>query len=241
MTTQALVNTKQCTPSWTDFTAGQVTTYSFNKNAAYTGSLTGVVGIATNGVPIHAGTSELNFDFFAPKGTNSRRIEVDTCLGSNDDGTTANFYHYYSFSPCLFENSISNAVFAADCSTNSQCNSDYLKYSVTNLPTTQRVLAYTGIAKDGHMIVGPYKSAGALWQPCDVDACNGVTVNGEYVYASTLFFPYTVGCWGPATKQSQYAAGCSSNTNTCYSADSSSIFLQLSSMLMLLALALYMF
>lgn len=91
------------------------------------------------------------------------------------------------------------------------------------------------------MIVGPYKADGALWQPCDVDVCNGVIVNSEYVYASTLFYPYTVACWGPANKQSQYPAGCSSNTQTCYAADSNSIFLQLSSMLMLIVLALYMF
>jgi len=116
-----------------------------------------------------------------------------------------------------------------------------LKYANTNLPTAQRVTSIVGIARDGHMIVGPYKATGALWQPCDVDACNGVTVNGKYVYASTLFFPYTVACWGPATKQSSFGAACSSNTNTCYAGESYSILLSFSSMLMLLVLALYMF
>lgn len=31
-----------------------------------------------------------------------------------------------------------------------------------------------GIAKDGHKIMSPFKADGTLWQPCDVDACNGV-------------------------------------------------------------------
>ena len=55
--------------------------------------------------------------------------------------------------------------------------------------------AIVGIAKDGHVIVGPYKSAGKLWQPCDVDDWNGVYVewsNGlgaTYMYAMTMFHP----------------------------------------------------
>lgn len=56
-----------------------------------------------------------------------------------------------------------------------------------------------GIAKDGHILWGPYKDDGTLWSDCDVDFCNGATINGAYGYASTSFFPYTVGCFGPAT------------------------------------------
>ena len=211
-----------------------------HSHIAIQGDVEGIVGIAINGVPIHSGTSELMYDFFAPKGSGAGavRVEVDSCLGSSEYKT---FYHYYSFSPCMFQNGISAAGNAADCKSNSQCSKDYLKYAVANLPTPQRVLAVVGIARDGHMIVGPYKSSGALWQPCDVDACNGVTVKGQYVYVSTLFYPYTVACWGPATKQSSYGASCSSNTNTCYAGESYSIFLQMSSLLMLMVLALYMF
>jgi len=58
-----------------------------------------------------------------------------------------------------------------------------------------------GLAKDGHVIWGPYKETDdgsfRLWESCDVDICNGAFVNGSYGYASTLFHPYTVGCWGP--------------------------------------------
>ena len=30
-----------------------------------------------------------------------------------------------------------------------------------------------GLAKDGHIIYGPYRIDGTLWQTCDVDICNG--------------------------------------------------------------------
>lgn len=56
-----------------------------------------------------------------------------------------------------------------------------------------------GLARDGHFIVGIYNQHGKLWSPCEVDFCNGAIINGEYVYASTMFHPYTVGCYGPAT------------------------------------------
>ena len=63
-----------------------------------------------------------------------------------------------------------------------------------------------GIAKDGHKIMGPYKQDKTLWQPCDVDFCNGVTQNGEYFYVMTLFHPYTLNCWGPSTTDNIYRA-----------------------------------
>lgn len=54
-----------------------------------------------------------------------------------------------------------------------------------------------GIARDGHIIVGPYNSDGEVWGCDDVDICNGVFLNDEsYAYALTTKFPYSVGCWG---------------------------------------------
>ena len=48
---------------------------------------------------------------------------------------------------------------------------------------------------DGHVIYGPYNIAGELWDWDDVDVCNGFFhTDGSYNYASTTFFPYTVGC-----------------------------------------------
>jgi hypothetical protein len=66
------------------------------------------------------------------------------------------------------------------------------------------------------MILGPYTSAGKLWQPCDVDACNGVTIDGKYYYVLSNFYPYTIGCWGPANPTS-YALSCTTNERVCSS------------------------
>lgn len=44
---------------------------------------------------------------------------------------------------------------------------------------------------------GPYRIDGEVWDTCDVDICNGRSMNGFYGYVMTEFFPYTVGCWGP--------------------------------------------
>ena len=53
-----------------------------------------------------------------------------------------------------------------------------------------------GIARDGHMIIGPWKENGEIWG-CDRDVCNGAFVDGSYVYVGSDNFPYVVGCWGP--------------------------------------------
>lgn len=59
-----------------------------------------------------------------------------------------------------------------------------------------------GIARDGHVIKGPYNSNGELWQCDDHDVCNGAFLNdGSYAYVTTTTFPYVVGCWGPADTQ----------------------------------------
>jgi hypothetical protein len=184
------------------------------------------VGVALNGVPIHAGLSEKNsLDFYSPKSSGVvSRMTVDECLGAVNSATyNTNFYHYYSFSPCMLAGGLSARTQINLCDANSDCAKNYLQFAQLNTAGTYRRLDFIGIAKDGHMIVGPFKSTGTLWQPCDVDICNGVVINNQYVYVSTLFFPYTVGCWGPASASSTYAPSCSSNTNVC-TAVSSSIF-----------------
>ena len=77
---------------------------------------------------------------------------------------------------------------------------------------------FYGIARDGHIIMGPYKSAGELWACEDLDMCNGYTDADDlsYRYASTTFFPYMVGCWGPAYATHEFLPTCT--TNGCGSA-----------------------
>lgn len=58
-----------------------------------------------------------------------------------------------------------------------------------------------GIARDGHVIYGPYNADGELNSCDDHDACNGFFTNkGTYAYGATDKFPYVVGCWGPSPK-----------------------------------------
>jgi hypothetical protein len=71
-----------------------------------------------------------------------------------------------------------------------------------------------GIAKDGHPIYGPYNENGELWGCIDVDYCNGFFDKDlGYAYASTSFFPYTIGCWGPSPPK-RYRLTCSQNSCT---------------------------
>lgn len=58
-----------------------------------------------------------------------------------------------------------------------------------------------GLAKDGHFIIGPYKS-GKLIDCSFLDQCNGLFLeDGSYVYVFTNTFPYSLGCFGPGMPQ----------------------------------------
>lgn len=69
-----------------------------------------------------------------------------------------------------------------------------------------------GLGKDGHVIYGPFNKDGEVWTCEDVDMCNGFFLaDGSYGYASTSFFPYYVGCWGPASAAHEYMPSCTSS------------------------------
>lgn len=72
-----------------------------------------------------------------------------------------------------------------------------------------------GIALDGHIIYGPFKDSTSLWQPCDVDICNGKQINGNYGYVISNFHPYTIGCWGPGDSSSLSQSTCTTNPRSC--------------------------
>jgi len=82
------------------------------------------------------------------------------------------------------------------------------------MPSDLRKLLPVGVARDGRYIYGPYNDQGNLWQPCDVDICNGRMINGQYAYVTTTFFPYTVGCWGPGVS-SNMQPPCTNNPRVC--------------------------
>lgn len=91
------------------------------------------------------------------------------------------------------------------------CASNTAQYMVSDI---SKSLTPVGLALDGHVIYGPWKSNTNTWDDCDVDVCNGLTVNGDYAYAMTNFHPYTIGCWGPGNK-SALRQSCSTNPKEC--------------------------
>jgi hypothetical protein len=101
------------------------------------------------------------------------------------------------------------------------CKRGAKAFLVENWPT--KTLTPVGLALDGRVIYGPYDKSGRLWQPCEVDVCNGVFINGEYAYVSTMFHPYTVGCWGPGNTP-LLSQSCSSNPRKCMNATFINVF-----------------
>ena len=54
-----------------------------------------------------------------------------------------------------------------------------------------------GLARDGHLVYGPYTENGELWSQDQLDVCGGTYLSdGQYAYVSTITFPYNMGCWG---------------------------------------------
>jgi hypothetical protein len=168
-----------------------------------------IVGVLLNGVPLFSGLSDnINYDALQSyiAGT-SGATNLDQCLGGYN---AYGFYHYYSYSPCILDSLIKSATTPSTCLSANACKLSPFTYATSNALVAQKVQKVVGVAKDGHGILGPFKSDGSLWQQCEVDACNGVTIGGKYYYVLTSFYPYTIGCWGPASTTS-YSLSCTTN------------------------------
>lgn len=189
-----------------------------------------IVGISLIGVPFFTGTYEAGYDFIKPKAYSNFTIpielEVDNCLGVTIGGV----YRFHSYSHCIFS---VPSIAPKKCQNITECNSNPITYALSQTPSEFKTLKEIGIAKDGRVIYGPYKSRDSIWQPCDVDMCNGATILGIYSYVTTVFHPYTVGCWGPGKASVKgLVPSCSTNPRKCSLA--SSLMMPLGIMLMLL-------
>eukprot|EP00347_Sterkiella_histriomuscorum_P007900 403347132 len=211
--TQLLVDNNLCSATWVqESNLNQV--FAFKKNS---GTLTDIIGISINGVPILRPLSEQNYDAFYPKAystySSPTSISPDGCLGNND---FSSYYHYYTFSPCIYSTEIKIATTAFTCASDARCNNQKLAYQIKYFNTAaSKIMFPIGLAKDGHIIYGPFKNDGTLWQPCEVDICNGIVIGGvSYAYVSTMFYPYTVGCWGPGNIQ-KIGSSCSTQPKIC--------------------------
>ena len=55
-----------------------------------------------------------------------------------------------------------------------------------------------GVARDGHMILGPYTEQGVMYDCRHYDQCGGTqSSDGSYVYIFSEKYPYTMNCFGP--------------------------------------------
>lgn len=116
------------------------------------GQIDTVAGVSVDGVAIMNVNSANDVDPFYPTGGFSAET-VDACLGHPN---TQNMYHYHIGSACAV-NPPSGTI--SSCAGTSSCSSSIASYSIS-LFSSYKTLTVIGIAKDGHVIYGPYDSSG---------------------------------------------------------------------------------
>ena len=129
-------------------------------------------------------------------------------------------HHYHYWGACMHKSRGHHSQTAVPdlCRDASGCltsTNTYMRDSVNTVNTDYTYTAATydtpiGLAKDGHVIIGPYMSTGSVWTCDDRDVCNGATISGSYVYVGSDTFPYMVGCWGPGPSTHTYMPTCTS-------------------------------
>lgn len=136
-------------------------------------------------------------------------VTLDECISHP---TPTKEYHYHMWSPCTIKGNgwASTTTSPNMCINDEKCRDDPVQFAInagwTDTQTYGKIL---GIAKDGHMIIGPYNQNGELWSCSEHDVCNGTFINGSYFYVSTTTFPYILGCFGPAFGEQSIAVTCS--------------------------------
>ena len=171
-----------------------------------------VTGVSVDGVVIFSSDSIDNVDpFFPPAGFTAER--VDSCLAHCQ---VAGVYHYHIASECMV-NPPSGAI--TSCTANTNCNANIATYAISSFSSYQ-TKTVIGIAKDGHIVYGPYLSAGTR-VTSGFDICNGMfhDSTGNYAYFATSTYPYLVGCFGPGNYPS-FGVNCSTNAPTSYTMSS---------------------
>ncbi|CDW89137.1 UNKNOWN [Stylonychia lemnae] len=156
---QDIVNSILCETAWTSTELVQQVSPSYTE---YSGNYKDIVGIAINGVPLHTGNSEYGSDIFFPKKYKEYQysnltIELDSCLGSVQ---FLGFYHYYGWSPCILPSGPIKTSSSSNCKDIDECKNDKLAYSISFMKPQEKNMTVIGIARDGHSILGPFRSDG---------------------------------------------------------------------------------
>mmetsp|Transcript_41063 Transcript_41063/g.53856 ORF Transcript_41063/g.53856 Transcript_41063/m.53856 type:complete len:244 (+) Transcript_41063:567-1298(+) len=173
------------------------------------------VGIALSGGYIYNALAAGNTD-----AVENEADTLDTCMSHPAPGGQ---FHYHIWSACAVKNYgyWSSTHAPPLCKSTTNCTTapwTMNKAAGTNNGVAQQSYFTAanwdkpiGLARDGHLIMGPYKNAsGALWTCADRDVCNGAFVSGQYVYVGADNFPYVTGCWGPGPTP-EYKPGCTNN------------------------------
>jgi hypothetical protein len=182
----------------------------------------------------YSANSYFSEDALYPLADTPKVIVYDECLGTNtEDGV----YHYHSYSPCILPPGISKNVVGL-CDDNASCKKNKMSYAMSFIDKRYKTQMVIGVAKDGRMVYGPFKTDGSLWNSCDVDMCNGAIIDGKYAYVATVFYPYLVGCWGPSNS-GEFVPSCTANPRKCL-AGSVASHIYFTSVLAALALSILM-
>jgi len=164
-------------------------------------------GIAITGGAIFNGLAGGNVDAIE-----SELDTMDACLAH---ASPTGQQHYHGLTPCAQSSAsmTSSTVKPGYCyDTTVDCVSNGHVWSRQGWTDTSNYGGVFGIARDGHVIYGPYNASGELWGCDDHDVCNGFFLPDQsYAYAATATFPYIVGCWGPAPAQ-EYGLTCSNSS-----------------------------
>ncbi|CAF1140539.1 unnamed protein product [Adineta ricciae] len=177
-----------------------------------TTTLNTATGVSVDGVMIFSPDSANNIDpFYPPAGGTAE--SVDACLAHCQ---AAGIYHYHIGTGCQVSLPTGNV---SSCASVTACRSSVANYSISSFSSYQ-TKTIIGVAKDGHLIYGPYLSAGTR-VTSGFDACNGMfhDSNGNYAYFATSTYPYLVGCFGPANYPS-FGPNCTTNGPSSYTMSS---------------------
>ncbi|CAF1214715.1 unnamed protein product [Adineta steineri] len=219
-------------PNQSPATTAAVTTSAYNRSQISTPQ-DALAGVAVDGVEIlNANSANFVDPFYPPAGYSPEG--ADQCI--SHPAPTSGEYHYHMASGCMLNPPAGNI---SGCGPDTGCSPNVANYSL-QMFSSYKNLTVIGIAKDGHVIYGPYNSTGQQ-VTSGFDVCNGMFYDsiGNYAYFATTTYPYITGCFGPANypnakpnctsnpaqsyTKSIYAASMSTSTGTTLNVSSSII------------------
>ncbi len=98
--------------------------------------------------------------FYPGDWSGAGKVEIegaDACIAH--PSPTGNLYHYHILTPCLIDSTIDGTK---KCSDIPECNYDPATYSISSYES-HKTKTILGIARDGHVIYGPYVEDNTLF------------------------------------------------------------------------------